>query len=452
MIPSLIRLNSRVSSIGSRHSVRTRLVAHYARPNSTSQVTTTNFEEELLSNDKNGYNSVHAGSTIKGDGGETYEAVRKLGWGINSTVWVGRNCSENASPKYVALKILNNSATREHDLSSSTGADTNELDMLFRSYDGKEPQHRPKKPTYAEQGLTSPPHPGWMRVAGCLGAFPCGNSQHLVIVSPLYGEHMRDYMRGEPDKRLALPLVKRIARQILQALDYLHSECGIIHSDVKPENMFRDFNLGPEIDDIFEAIRTQEPNAGRDGHSAALWIPHHDRLDYFFVVLADLSHASWRDLIKRSPRSVGSPALKAPELVLAFAYTTKIDIWSLGCTLFELLTGRLLFSFPDSRSPNELAQEPKYHLNLIQNLIREPLFPEASRGTITVEEGFIDSDGWIKSPENGDTLEERIAKDVPSDVIEKDVLTVFLRRCLRLDPSKRASASELLDDPWLAEG
>lgn len=40
-----------------------------------------------------------------------------------------------------------------------------------------------------------------------------------------------------PPPRTQLPLVKRILRQTLEGLDYLHTECKIIHTDIKPENI-----------------------------------------------------------------------------------------------------------------------------------------------------------------------------------------------------------------------
>ena len=55
--------------------------------------------------------------------------------------------------------------------------------------------------------------------------------------------------------------------------------------------------------------------------------------EYNSKVLSTPKIASWKDLIQRSPRRVGSPALKAPELVLGYAFTTAIDIWAFGCTV-----------------------------------------------------------------------------------------------------------------------
>ncbi|KAL5521472.1 hypothetical protein ACEPAF_2220 [Sanghuangporus sanghuang] len=408
---------------------------------------TTKVDEELLGSDTSGYYPVTAGSTITGDEGETFEAVRKLGWGVNSTVWVGRDCAIEPFPKYVALKTLNRYATHEHD--ESSGKKTSELEILLRTYNGKEPDHRPPKLLYNEQGLASPPHPGWFRVSGYLDAFPCENSQHLVIVFPLYGENMKEFMRGEPDKRLTAPLAKKVAKDTLLALDYLHSHCAVIHCDVKPENILVDFNIGYDLDDIFEAIMKMEPNAGRDGCAASLWFPHHRIKENFRVVLADFSHASWNDLFERSPSTVGSAALRAPELILGFAYDTAIDIWAFACTIFELLTGKPLFRFPDSRSPNELSEEPRYHLSLMQALVGEPYFPTAREGSYLARYDFIDSNGWIKSSTSGSTLNELVSKDVPDDVGDKDKFAAFLRRCLSLDPRQRASASELLNDPWL---
>ena len=128
------------------------------------------------------------------------------------------------SPKYVSLKILNKSATEEADQISA-----NEVAIIARARVGMEPEHRPQLPLYTDRGLTGPPHEGWFRISGFHGVFTRENGQHLVIISPPYGEHMRDYMLGERNKRLPPPLVKRVARQVLTSLDYLHSLCGIIH-------------------------------------------------------------------------------------------------------------------------------------------------------------------------------------------------------------------------------
>ncbi|KAF8901844.1 hypothetical protein CPB84DRAFT_1776766, partial [Gymnopilus junonius] len=93
-------------------------------------------------------------------------------------------------------------------------------------------------------------------------------------------------------------------------------------------------------------------------------------------------------------------------------------------------------------------------------LLGEHLFRDAAKGTITIEEGFIDSDAFpSRQPSffyrvdqitcERSYLDERTADDL-SNVEDKDLLVAFLGRCLKLDPSNRASASELIDDPWLA--
>ena len=48
---------------------------------------------------------------------------------------------------------------------------------------------------------------------------------------------------------------------------------------------------------------------------------------------------------------VQSRAYRAPEVVLGLSYSTKVDMWSLGCILMELFTGKLLF---DNKSVQSL--------------------------------------------------------------------------------------------------
>lgn len=51
---------------------------------------------------------------------------------------------------------------------------------------------------------------------------------------------------------LPITLVRQISKQILFALDYLHNECGIIHTDLKPENVL------VEIHDVEKLVQLLE--------------------------------------------------------------------------------------------------------------------------------------------------------------------------------------------------
>ena len=47
---------------------------------------------------------------------------------------------------------------------------------------------------------------------------------------------------------------------------------------------------------------------------------------------------------EESRRAVGTPDYLAPELLLGTGHGLEVDWWSLGCILFEMVTGRPPFS------------------------------------------------------------------------------------------------------------
>ncbi|GAA5820272.1 hypothetical protein JCM11251_005553 [Rhodosporidiobolus azoricus] len=101
-------------------------------------------------------------------------------------------------------------------------------------------------------------------------------------------------------------LVSKFVRQILTGLDYLH-EREIIHRDIKGANILVDNKGNIKISD-FGISKKVEDNL--------------------------LSGAK-----VHRPSLQGSVYWMAPEVVKQTAYTSKADIWSLGCLVVEMLTG-----------------------------------------------------------------------------------------------------------------
>jgi serine/threonine-protein kinase SRPK3 len=70
------------------------------------------------------------------------------------------------------------------------------------------------------------------------------------MVFEVLGENLLGLIKRWNHRGIPMPLVKQITRQVLLGLDYLHRECGIIHTDLKPENVLI------EIGDVEQIVKT----------------------------------------------------------------------------------------------------------------------------------------------------------------------------------------------------
>ena len=100
---------------------------------------------------------------------------------------------------------------------------------------------------------SNPSHPGRRHVVSLLDHFTHRgpNGTHVCMVFEVLGENLlglikRYHHRGVPDH-----ICKQIAKQVLLGLDYIHRECGIIHTDLKPENVLIC------IDDVEAVVRAE---------------------------------------------------------------------------------------------------------------------------------------------------------------------------------------------------
>uniref|UniRef100_A0A8C9VYZ2 non-specific serine/threonine protein kinase n=1 Tax=Scleropages formosus TaxID=113540 RepID=A0A8C9VYZ2_SCLFO len=175
-------------------------------------------EEEILGSDdeeqedpndycKGGYHHVKVGDLFNG----RYHVIRKLGWGHFSTVWL---CWDIHEKRFVAMKVVKSA---EHY--TETALDEIKLLRSVRN--------------------TDPADPNREKVVQLLDDFKISgtNGTHVCMVFEVLGHHLLKWIIKSNYQGLPLLCVKSIIRQVLQGLDYLHTKCKIIHTDIKPENI-----------------------------------------------------------------------------------------------------------------------------------------------------------------------------------------------------------------------
>ncbi|KMT18197.1 hypothetical protein BVRB_2g023690 [Beta vulgaris subsp. vulgaris] len=233
------------------------------------------------------------------------------------------------------------------------------------------------------------------------------HQEHLFIVCELLRANLYEFQKynlesgGEP--YFTMSRLQVIARQCLEALDYLHS-LGIIHCDLKPENVL---------------------------------IKSYSRCE---IKVIDLGSSCFET--DNLCLYVQSRSYRAPEVILGLSYGPKIDIWSLGCIMAELCSSEVLF--PNDGVVMLLARM----ISLLGPIDLEMLL----RGQET-HKYFTKEYDLFHINEDSNQMEyiipEQSSLELHLPVSDAGFMD-FLRYLLQINPRGRPTARQALEHPWLS--
>lgn len=220
-----------------------------------------------------------------------------------------------------------------------------------------------------------------------------------------------------------LNATRAYAHQIFIGLAHLR-KCGIIHADLKPDNIL--------VNESRNLLKICDLGTAIDKLDAAT---SHNEITPYLV----------------------SRFYRAPEIMLGMPYEYAIDMWSIGCTLYELYTGKILFTGDSNNQMLKSIME-----------IRGKIAPKSYRRGELAAMHFDEKGNFVSVERDkvlGKTTIKTLALLKPTrdlrtrltaassglDDAEAGDLNHFidlLEHCLALNPDKRIKPTEALKHPF----
>jgi dual specificity protein kinase YAK1 len=250
-------------------------------------------------------------------------------------------------------------------------------------------------------------------------------SNRLCIVLDLLWMDLSAVLAKKQFAGVSLAIVQSVARQLFESAKILTNH-GIVHSDLKPENLLLEADSSPRIH------------------------------------ISDFGHA--RSFAAPCSSYTQSRYYRSPEVVLGYLHNQAIDIWSIGCILAELFLGLPLFA-----GQNQI-QLLEFHRQFLGPFPPEFIRDAPLRSQFFSESGFLKSEA-VYCRERGESVARRfvcfretrlenvimkLTRGIGRDARERDLirqkrelLLDLLWKCFVYVPERRITAEEGLAHPFV---
>lgn len=213
------------------------------------------------------------------------------------------------------------------------------------------------------------------------------------------GGTLSQYIRQ--NKNIKEITIKKILYSLLSGISYLNLH-GITHRDIKPSNI------------LLKKDTIEDPTD---------------------VVISDLGLQSKTN----ERKNVVTRWYRPIEIPLKYPYSENIDIFSVGCILIELITGK-----PFLKSSDDGKEHILTILENFGNLTKEVVsFFDKTKSNSKIWK-------FVKKYNRQYTFKNEIFKSIDGFKISKELKSI-IKSCLELNPSKRLNAGELLKNNYFGE-
>ncbi|XP_062292926.1 homeodomain-interacting protein kinase 1-like [Scomber scombrus] len=217
--------------------------------------------------------------------------------------------------------------------------------------------------------------------------------------------NLHEFVRKRPSKSLSLKEIRPILQQLSTALKFL-SNVGIIHADLKPDNIML-------VDHLRQPLRVKV-------------------IDFGFAFPASVA---------RRGATLQAQWYRSPEILLGAPFNQAIDTWSLGCIAAELFMGQALFPGKDDydmmRHMVYTVGKPPDDL-LTAGLLTMMYFNAKYGGQHGVYWKFKHK-----------TLDELSGEDAEADQSDRASFVDLLTKMLKVNVSERIRPSQILHHDFI---